>query len=188
MANGLWQKAICYALYAIRNQQSVVGGHLHMSNYPVTLVDLEQGAVIIGGGVVAARKAQGLLDAGARVTVIAPQLTSELEELARDERVDVIRRAYQTGDLKNARVIIAATGDPPINQAVYHEARAHGILVNVVDDPMHCTVHIPAVVRRGAIAIAISTSGASPALVKRLREEIENIIGAEYARLAALLA
>jgi len=159
-----------------------------MSNYPATLVDLEQGAVVVGGGVVAARKVQGLLDAGARVTVIAPQLTRELKELERAQRIAVILRAYQTSDLKNARVVIAATDDPQVNQAVYDDARSRGILVNVVDDPAHCTFHVPAVVRRGPIAIAISTGGACPALAKRLRKEIETAVGAEYAQLATLLA
>ena len=159
-----------------------------MSNYPVTLVDLEQGAVVVGGGAVAARKVQGLLDAGAPVTIIAPQLTHELEELAHTQRITVIRRVYQNGDLRDARVVIAATDDPQVNQAVYDEARARGILVNVADDPAHCTFHVPAVIRRGAIAIAISTGGASPALAKRLREEIEKAAGAEYERLAELFA
>jgi precorrin-2 dehydrogenase/sirohydrochlorin ferrochelatase len=159
-----------------------------MSNYPITLVDLERGAVVVGGGTVAARKAQGLLAAGARVTVIAPQLTRELKELERAQRIAVIPRGYQTSDLKNARVIIAATDDPQVNQAVYDDARSRGMLVNVVDDPAHCTFHVPAVVRRGSIAIAISTGGACPALAKRLREEIETAVGAEYAQLAALLA
>jgi siroheme synthase-like protein len=97
-------------------------------------------------------------------------------------------RAYQTDDLKNARVVIAATDDPQVNQVVYDDARSRDILVNVVDDPAHCTFHVPAVVRRGSIAIAISTGGACPALAKRLREEIETAVGAEYAQLATLLA
>ena len=159
-----------------------------MSNYPVTLVDLEQGAVVIGGGDVATRKVQGLLNAGARVTIIAPQLTRELEDLARDQRIAALRRAYQVGDLRDARVVIAATDDPQVNQAVYDEARARGTLVNVADDPAHCTFHVPAIVRRGQIAIAISTGGASPALAKHLRAEIEKTISAEYELLARLLA
>jgi siroheme synthase-like protein len=159
-----------------------------MGNYPITLVDLEHGAVVIGGGAVATRKVRGLLDAGARVTVIAPQFTRELTDLAHAPRVTLIHRAYQSGDLCDARLVIAATNDPQVNQAVYDEARARGILVNVADDPAHCTFHVPAIVRRGNLAIAISTGGASPALAKRLREEIENFLGAEYALLADLLA
>jgi siroheme synthase-like protein len=159
-----------------------------MSNYPVTLVDLEQGAVVIGGGDVATRKVQGLLDAGARVTVIAPQFTHELEDLARTQRIAALHRVYQPGDLDGAHLIIAATDDPQVNQAVYDEARTRGILVNVADDPAHCTFHVPAIVRRGQIAIAISTGGASPALAKYLRAEIEKTISAEYELLARLLA
>jgi precorrin-2 dehydrogenase / sirohydrochlorin ferrochelatase len=159
-----------------------------MSNYPVTLVDLEHGAVVIGGGTVATRKVQGLLDADAPVTVIALQCTPELENLAHDPRVTLIRRAYQAGDLQNTRVVIAATDDPQVNQAVYDEARTNGILINVADDPARCTFHAPAVIRRGQIAIAISTGGASPALAKHLRAEIERTIGAEYEQLVTLLA
>jgi precorrin-2 dehydrogenase/sirohydrochlorin ferrochelatase len=159
-----------------------------MTHYPLTLVDPDTHAIVIGGGAVATRKVHGLLDAGARVTVIAPQLDAELEELARAERIAVIRRPYQEGDLHEARLVIAATDDAQVNQAVYTEARARGILVNVVDDPAHCTFHVPAIVRRGDIAIAISTGGASPALAKHLREQIEKLIGDEYAQLAALLA
>ncbi len=159
-----------------------------MSNYPVTLVDLEQGAVVIGGGAIAARKVQGLLDADARVKVIAPRLTPELEDLARDQRITLIRRAYQPSDLNGARLVIAATDDPQVNRAVYDDARMRGILVNVADDPTHCTFHAPAVIRRGQIAIAISTSGASPALAKHLRQDIEKTIGAEYEQLVTLLA
>lgn len=156
--------------------------------YPITLVEPELHAIVIGGGAVAARKVRSLLDAGARVTVIAPQLDVELEELARAERIAAIRRAYQTGDLRDARLVIAATDDAQVNQAVYAEARARGILINVVDDPVHCTFHVPALVRRGNITIAISTGGASPALAKHLRAQIEKLIGSEYVQLATLLA
>jgi len=159
-----------------------------MVHYPITLVDPDTRAIVIGGGAVAARKVRGLLDAGARVTVIAPQLVRELQDLAREARITLVPRAYQNGDLRDAHLVIAATDDAHVNHAVYAEARARGILVNVVDDPAHCTFHVPALVRRGDIAIAISTGGASPALAKHLRAHIEKLIGEEYAQLAALLA
>ncbi|MBI5304588.1 MAG: bifunctional precorrin-2 dehydrogenase/sirohydrochlorin ferrochelatase [Chloroflexi bacterium] len=159
-----------------------------MIQYPITLVILDH-ALVIGGGAVATRKVQGLLDAGAPiVTVIAPQLTAQLETWVAQERVIAIRRAYAPGDLANARVVIAATDDTRVNEAVWREARERGILVNAVDDPPHCTFHVPAVVRRGDLTIAISTGGASPALAKHLRHEIERVIGDEYAQLATLLA
>lgn len=159
-----------------------------MSNYPVILVNLEEGMVVVGGGEVAARKVQGLLAAGANVTVISPQLTPALEDLANQGRIIVLRRPYQTGDLAGARLAIAATDDPQINQAVWQEARERGCSVNVVDDPAHCTVYVPAVVRRGPVTIAIGTGGASPVLAARLRREIEAVIGPEYGLLAEMLA
>jgi len=159
-----------------------------MSNYPVVLTNLECGAVVIGGGEVAARKVEGLLTAGAGVTVISPQFAPVLEELAAQGRITALRRAYRVGDLAGARLVIAATDDPQVNRTVWEEAQGRGCLVNVVDDPTHCTFHVPAVARRGPVAIAVSTGGASPALAKHLRQKVEAAIGPEYAQLAALLA
>jgi precorrin-2 dehydrogenase len=158
-----------------------------MSNYPVVLTGLESGAVV-GGGEVAARKVQGLLAAGVRVTVISPQLAPELQELAAQARISILPRPYRPGDLADVRLVIAATGDPQVNQAVWQEAQARGCLVNVVDDPAHCTFHVPAVVRRGPVTISIGTGGASPALAKWLRRHISADIGPEYEQLAVLLA
>ena len=159
-----------------------------MSNYPVVLTGLESGVVVVGGGEVAARKVEGLLAAGARVTVVSPRLAPALEQLAAQDRVTVLQRAYQPGDLEGARLAIAATDDPVVNQAVWQEAQERGCLVNVVDDPAHCTFHTPAVVRRGPVTVAVGTGGASPALAKHLRREIEAVVGPEYGQLAALLA
>jgi len=159
-----------------------------MSNYPVVLTHLESGAVVIGGGEVAARKVEGLLMAGAGVTVISPQLAPALEALVAQGRITALRRAYQPGDLARARLVIAATDDPQVNQAVWQEARERDCLVNVVDDPAHCTFHVPAVVRRGMVTIAVGTGGASPALAKSLRRKIEADTGPEYEQLAALLS
>lgn len=158
-----------------------------MSNYPVVLTGLDS-AVVVGGGEVAARKVEGLLAAGVGVTVISPQLAPELQELAAQARIAVLPRVYQPGDLEGVRLVIAATGDPQVNQAVWQEAQARGCLVNVVDDPAHCTFHVPAVVRRDAVTISIGTGGASPALAKWLRRHISADIGPEYGQLAMLLA
>ncbi|MEW6230783.1 MAG: bifunctional precorrin-2 dehydrogenase/sirohydrochlorin ferrochelatase [Chloroflexota bacterium] len=159
-----------------------------MSNYPVVLANLKNGVLVIGGGEVAARRVEGLLAAGARVIVISPQLSPGLEGLAARGRITVLRRAYQPGDLAGARLAIACTDDPQVNQAVYQEAQEHNVLINSVDNPAHCTFHVPAVVRRGLVSIAISTEGASPALAARLRKDIAAAVGPEYGRLAALLA
>jgi siroheme synthase-like protein len=159
-----------------------------MIHYPIVLVNLEN-VIVVGGGAVATRKVQGLLDAGAEsVTVIAPQLTAQIETWVAQNRIVPIRRAYQHGDLANARLVIAATDNESVNEMVWREAREQNILVNAVDDPPHCTFHVPAVVRRGNLAIAISTGGASPALAKHMRRELERVIGTEYDQLAALMA
>ncbi len=158
-----------------------------MGNYPITLVKLAN-AIVVGGGAVAERKVAGLLGADASVTVIAPELTPTLEDWHTQGHLQVRRRNFQTDDLADAQLVIAATDDPAVNHAVSRQAIARGCLVNVVDDPAHCTFHVPAIVRRGAVTIAISTDGASPALARRLREEIESLIGPEYATLAGWLA
>ncbi len=144
--------------------------------------------VVIGGGVVAARKVAGLLAARAAVTVISPQLVSELEQRVAAGEVQVVRRPYQPGDLEGAALVIAATADPAVNRAVWEEASRRGCLINVVDDPAHSNFIVPAVVRRGEITVAVSTGGASPALARRLRERLAATIGPEYGILADLLA
>lgn len=158
-----------------------------MSHYPISLVNLTH-ALVIGGGAVATRKVHGLLAAGARVTIIAPEISEELAALAHAHALTILRRAYQPDDLARAQIVIAATDDLAVNHAVSADAQARGMLVNVVDDPAYCTFHVPAIIRRGNIALAISTGGASPALAKYLRRELERVIGAEYETLAALLA
>jgi len=159
-----------------------------MVHYPIVLVNLEN-ACVIGGGAIATRKIAGLLDAGASgVTVIAPQLSAQIETWVTQDKVKAVRRAYAPGDLAKARIVIAATNDAQVNEQVWREAIERGILVNVVDDPPHCNFHVPAIVRRGNLAVAISSGGASPALSKHLRHEIENVLGDEYAQLSALLA
>jgi precorrin-2 dehydrogenase/sirohydrochlorin ferrochelatase len=160
-----------------------------MKTYPIYLIGMERRrVVVVGGGSVAARKVEGLLEAGARVTVISPILTPELEVLAEARRIAVIGRPYRQGDLAGAFLVIAATNDADVNQAVWREAEQCGCLVNVVDDPAHCNFITPALVRRGEVTLAISTGGASPALARRLREQLEAQVGPEYGELASLLA
>lgn len=145
-------------------------------------------AVVVGGGHVAARKVGDLLEAGAQVTIISPDLAPELQALAQTSRVTIIDRSYREGDLTGAFLVIAATGDPDVNQGVWREAEWNGCLVNVVDDPAHCNFILPAVVRRGEVTVTVSTGGNSPALSRRLRERLEAVIGPEYGELANLLA
>jgi precorrin-2 dehydrogenase/sirohydrochlorin ferrochelatase len=160
-----------------------------MKTYPICLIGMERRrVVVVGGGSVAARKVEGLLEAGAQVTVISPILTPELEVLAEARRIAVIGRPYRQGDLAGAFLVIAATNDADVNQAVWREAEQCGCLVNVVDDPAHCNFIAPAIIRRGEVTLAISTGGASPALARRLREQLEAQVGPEYGELASLLA
>ena len=159
-----------------------------MSGYPILLTGLAgRRCVVVGGGAVAARKAQALVEAGARPVVIGPALGAEVEAMAVAGQVEVERRCYRPGDLAGAALAIAATGDREVNVAVAEEARQRGVLVNVVDDPALCTFTVPAVVRRGELVIAISTGGQSPALARRLREMLEEIIDPAYGDLLALL-
>jgi siroheme synthase-like protein len=137
---------------------------------------------------VAARKVEGLLEAGARVKVISPEITPELKELAVSGEISHTPRAYQEGDLEDAYLAIAATDDLVANHAVWAESNRRGCLVNVVDDPEHSTFILPAIVKRGEMSVAVSTGGGSPALARRLRERLEKIIGPEYGILTELMA
>jgi precorrin-2 dehydrogenase/sirohydrochlorin ferrochelatase len=137
---------------------------------------------------VASRKVDGLLAAGAKVTVISPVLAPELEQLAGCGAIEAIRRSYEPGDLAGAFLVIAATDSAQVNGLVWEEAVRSDCLVNVVDDPQHSNFTLPAVVHRGELSIAISTGGGSPALARRLRERLEELIEPEYGLLTELMA
>jgi len=151
-----------------------------MRYYPAFLDLNGRPCVVVGGGAVAERKAAGLLKAGARVTVISPRLTAALARLASDKAIAVVKRAYRAGDLAGAFLAVSAAGSREVNRAVAGEAASTGVLVNSVDDPESCSFIVPSVVERGDLAIAVSTSGAAPALSRRLREELEAAYGPEY--------
>lgn len=144
-----------------------------MRYYPVFLNLKGRLCVVVGGGDVAERKVRGLLRAGARVRVVSPEITKGLEDLTKEGRIELIRRAYRSDDLKDAFLAIAATSDMDVNRSVFDDAS--DIPVNVVDVPELCSFIVPSVVSRGALTIAISTSGVSPAMAKSIREELEDI-------------
>lgn len=159
-----------------------------MNYYTICLVELpKRQTIVIGGGSVAARKVEGLLTAGAQVKIISPAITLELQQRAEEGEVVVLPRPYQDGDLEGAYLVIAATDDTAVNQAVWQESQKRGCLINVVDDPQHSNFILPAVVQRGELSIAISTGGNSPALARRMRERLEKLIGPEYGVLAELM-
>jgi precorrin-2 dehydrogenase len=143
--------------------------------------------VVVGGGEIGLEKVEGLLACDGRVVLIAPHAVPELEKLAAEGSIEWIRREYERGDLEATFIAIAATDDTDVNIAVYNDAEARAMLVNVVDVPPLCNFILPAIVRTGPLAIAISTAGASPALAKRIKAQIADTYGEPYARLAVLL-
>lgn len=142
---------------------------------------------MIGGGRVAEEKCERLLRAGARVTVVAPRATARLEALDAAGRLRLERRAYATGDLTGAFLAIAATDDPAVQAEVAREARAERVILNVVDEPAASSFIAPAVLDRGDLQIAVSTSGAAPALAVQIRDRLAGEFGAEYERALELL-
>jgi siroheme synthase-like protein len=154
--------------------------------YPVYLDLKDRRAVVVGGGKIAEGKAEGLLAAGARLTLVSPDLTPRLSTWAGRNKIAYVPRAYQTGDLKGAFVVVCATDAAAVNHRVWLEASENNQLVNVVDDPPRCNFIAPAVLRNGDLTIAISTGGKAPALAVRLKEHLQAEIGPEYARFLEL--
>jgi precorrin-2 dehydrogenase/sirohydrochlorin ferrochelatase len=143
--------------------------------------------LVIGGGEIGLEKVEGLLACGAEVTLVAPRAHPALIEMAEEGSIAWERRVYRPEDLDGQLIAIAATDDSEVNIAVFHEAERRAMLVNVVDVPPLCNFILPAIVRTGPLAIAISTAGASPALAKRMKREISELFGEEYAQLAVML-
>ncbi|WP_080796961.1 precorrin-2 dehydrogenase/sirohydrochlorin ferrochelatase family protein [Arabiibacter massiliensis] len=156
--------------------------------YPVFLDLQGMRALVVGGGEVAARKVVGLLDAGAQVRVVAAKACARLASWADEGLVELEERVFCPGDVEGAFVVFCATDDPQVNEAVFAEAEAAGVLVNVVDDPARCRFIVPSVVRRGALQVAVSTGGAAPAYAKRLRRELEERYPEDLAGFVELLA
>ncbi len=158
-----------------------------MPYYPI-LVDLtDQPVVVVGGGTIARRKVETLLEFGARVTVVSPEMDPEILNMEQSGKVKMERRAYQTGDLDGAVMVIAATDDRDANALVSNDAKAANVLVNVVDVPDLCGFIVPANVRRGDLTISVSTNGKSPALTKLVKERIGELFGPEYGELTKLM-
>ena len=143
--------------------------------------------VVVGGGEVGLEKVEGLLACDADVALVAPEAVAELEEHAAEGSIAWERREYARGDLEGTFLVIASTDDTEVNIRVFEDAERRAMLVNVVDVPPLCNFILPAIVRTGPLAIAISTAGASPALAKRMKREVRELFGEEYARLAVLL-
>jgi precorrin-2 dehydrogenase len=156
--------------------------------YPVNLVVAGRPCLVVGGGRVAVTKVTGLLDAGARVTVVAPEVDPRLAEAADGGALALERRPYRPGEAAGYRFVIAATGDPAVNQQVFDDGETAGVWVNSADDPERCTAILPARVRQGRLTVTVSTGGHSPAVASWLRERLATELGPEYDELIELLA
>jgi len=152
--------------------------------FPVNLNLVGRPVLVVGGGRIAYRKVQQILAAGGEVTVLAPEILSDFNDLP----VQQIARAYTKGDVAAFRLVITATGNIDVDQEIYDECEELGIWVNSADDPARCSFTLPAAFRRGPVMITVSTGGASPALASFLRSELEQLVGPEFAEVAASLA
>lgn len=155
------------------------------SSYPVNLVLTNLSCLVVGAGMVAARKIEGLLAAGANVTVVSPEA---VPEIADNPAVRWHQRPYRRGEVASYRLAIAATGDPVVNGQVHRDADAAGVFVNSADDPDRCTFTLPSVVRRGPLQVTVSTAGHSPAVARWLRRRIERELGEELEQLVRIAA
>lgn len=152
--------------------------------YPVNLLVAGKPCLVLGGGQVALQKVSTLLDAAAEVTVVAPEIDSRIAALG----VVCQRRRYRSPEAASYRLVLAATGDPAVNQQVYEDAEAAGVWVNSADDPDRCSFTLPAQLRRGRLTVTVSTGGHSPAVSAWLRQRLDAEIGPEYDTLIGVLA
>lgn len=158
-----------------------------MSYYPV-LVQLDgKKVLVVGGGTVAERKIETLLEYGAELQVISQELTPRLRRYREVGKIGFLGQEFNEDCLEGAFMVIAATDDPHLNHQVSEKAKKRGLLVNAVDQPSDCNFILPSVLRRGDLLIAVSTSGKSPALAKKLREALEERFGDEYGSFLVLM-
>ncbi len=156
--------------------------------YPIYIDIEDRDVVIIGGGNVCARKAETMMKYGARVTIVSPEFTDEIEGWARDGQLALKRKTYDESDLEGAVLVIASTDHQSVNEQVAADCRRRKIPVNVVDVTPLCEFIVPAIIEKGSIQIAISTGGKSPAIARTLKEDLQRSIGPEYAEINDVLA
>ena len=164
------------------NSRELEAGHSSAASLFPMFVKLEgRSCLVVGAGRIAESKIPGLLEARAKVRVVAPAANAAVADWARRGEIFWDVKNFEPADLDNTFLVIAATSCSALNECVFHEARRRNVLCNAVDDPHNCDFYYGAVVRRGALQLAISTAGLSPALAQRLRHELEEQFGAEYA-------
>jgi precorrin-2 dehydrogenase/sirohydrochlorin ferrochelatase len=158
-----------------------------MRYYPVNLDIRNRKCLVVGGGAVGTRKVMTLLDCGAKVTVVSNDVTPQLYKLADNGSIVLKKRPYQISDLEEMFLVIGATDNPDLNRQIHTGAERLGMLCNIADRPEVCNFILPAIVNRGDLIIAISTSGKSPAFAKKMRKDIEKKFGTEYAEFLKLM-
>ncbi|HUJ15478.1 MAG TPA: bifunctional precorrin-2 dehydrogenase/sirohydrochlorin ferrochelatase [Thermoanaerobaculia bacterium] len=161
--------------------------HKKFPYYPIFLDVENRDVVIIGGGNVCARKAETMLRYGANVTVVSPDFTDEIETWAREGTIRIKRKEYDESDLDGASIVIASTDDESVNGRIARDCRRRRIPVNVVDVTHLCEFIVPAIIEKGSIQLAVSTGGKSPALARTLKEDLQRLVGPEYAEVNDLL-
>ncbi len=155
--------------------------------YPIFFNTQGKKCVVIGGGSVALRKTKSLLECGAKITVISPKPHREISKLWRERMIRLIERDYRASALKGAKMAIVCTDAKKVNRKAADDARKAGVLVNVADDPKRSDFIVPSFFRRGDLTVAVSTSGVSPTLAKKIRTKLEKDLGEEYAPLLSLI-
>lgn len=158
-----------------------------MKYYPINLDIRNRNCLVVGAGQVGTRKVKGLIDCGAVVTVVSLQATQTVLRLAQDRQISLYQREYQSTDMQDRFLVIGATDDEALNRQIHADAQQQKVLCNIADRPAICNFILPAVVQRGDLIITASTSGQSPAFAKRLRKELQQSYGDEYARFLALM-
>jgi precorrin-2 dehydrogenase/sirohydrochlorin ferrochelatase len=151
-----------------------------MPLFPLFLKLDSRPCLVVGAGAIAEGKTEGLLDTGAQIRVVAPEATEKVRQWSRSKTIDWHQRPFQPSDLDGMFLVIASTNSTALHEQIFAEAQKRRVLCNIVDVPHLCDFYYPAVVRRGLLQIAISTSGQSPALAQRLRKDLENQFGPEY--------
>ena len=158
-----------------------------MRYYPVNLDIRNRNCLVVGGGDVGTRKVMTLLDCGAMVVVVSPAVTEKIEELSNKGLIKLERRGFKPTDLDQMFLVIGATDNPELNRQIHAGAERLGMLCNIADRPEVCNFILPAIVNRGDLIIAISTSGKSPAFAKTMRKDLEKKFGTEYAEFLTLM-
>ncbi|MDD3654600.1 MAG: bifunctional precorrin-2 dehydrogenase/sirohydrochlorin ferrochelatase [Desulfotomaculaceae bacterium] len=159
-----------------------------MGHYAIALDLTGKVCLVVGGGQVAERKIRSLLECGACVRVVSPELTAGLGKVVESGMIDYRQGRYRISDLSGVFLVIGATNCKKINQQVSEDCLARNLLVNIVDDPAHCNFYVPAVIKRGLLTIAVTTGGRSPLLARRIRDELELAYGPQYGEFLDLIS